>query len=315
MEMTRNLEKIIGFFLGGAIGDALGMPVEGLSKEEINNRYGSIHYFLKADERTRIRGLLPGQYTDDTQLMLATTKAIVNYNRFDVNNFVQEYLLMHKSDELRGVGSVTWSALNKLDKKVSYKHSGDDSLGSGCLTRTSPLAFLFQLYGDPHFDTIVEDAIRMTHNNNDAVRFSFIYYSLLQNVYSHDNLIDTSIMDRFIMNPKSKKHSDFINNLIAIKRIISTGEENYTLSTNVSCIDVLSAALFCFLKSPENYLHTVSRAVNLGGDTDTIAFVAGQLSGVYNGVNVIPEYLVKHLENNQNIRLIGKQFYKHIIDS
>ena len=62
-------------------------------------------------------------------------------------------------------------------------------------------------------------------------------------------------------------------------------------------MDTLEAALWCFLKT-DSYKDCVLTAVNLGGDTDTIAAVAGGLAGMYYGIGGkqgIPEKWIKKI--------------------
>ncbi|MFQ6672883.1 MAG: ADP-ribosylglycohydrolase family protein, partial [Candidatus Tectimicrobiota bacterium] len=62
--MTRTLEaRTLGCLLGGAVGDALGAPVEGMTRRQIRDRFGLITDYLP--ERFGA-----GVWTDDTQLTL-----------------------------------------------------------------------------------------------------------------------------------------------------------------------------------------------------------------------------------------------------
>jgi ADP-ribosyl-[dinitrogen reductase] hydrolase len=69
---TRKLEKYQGALVGLAVGDVLGMPVEGMSQEEIRERYRCVEKYIDpaADTRAGKLGLKAGQYTDDTQLAI-----------------------------------------------------------------------------------------------------------------------------------------------------------------------------------------------------------------------------------------------------
>ena len=57
------------------------------------------------------------------------------------------------------------------------------------------------------------------------------------------------------------------------------------------------SAIACFGLTPDSYEHTIGNAILLGGDTDTIAAMAGALSGAYLGQQAIPTHLLKNLEN------------------
>ena len=73
-------------------------------------------------------------------------------------------------------------------------------------------------------------------------------------------------------------------------------------------VDALEAAIWCFLNT-DNYKDCVLKAVNLGGDTDTIGAVAGGLAGVYYGMEEIPEEWLRLLPKKEWIvELVEKMF-------
>jgi len=61
-------------------------------------------------------------------------------------------------------------------------------------------------------------------------------------------------------------------------------------------LHTVPAALYCFLRSPGSFRDTVCLAASAGGDTDTIAAIAGALSGALNGVEAIPKQWLEGLE-------------------
>ena len=73
-------------------------------------------------------------------------------------------------------------------------------------------------------------------------------------------------------------------------------------------VDALEAAIWCFLNT-DNYKDCVLKAVNLGGDTDTIGAVAGGLAGVYYGMEEIPKEWLRLLPKKEWIvELVEKMF-------
>lgn len=74
-------------------------------------------------------------------------------------------------------------------------------------------------------------------------------------------------------------------------------------------VDTLEAALWCFLNT-ENYKDCVLKAVNLGGDTDTIASVAGGLAGTYYGKENIPAEWISGIAKSEWIQQTAEQFQK-----
>ena len=68
-------------------------------------------------------------------------------------------------------------------------------------------------------------------------------------------------------------------------------------------VDTLEAALWCLLTT-ESYRECVLKAVNLGGDTDTVAAVAGGLAGALYGIEGIPEEWLNTLIKREYIEEI-----------
>ncbi len=82
---TDRLRRFQGCLVGLAVGDALGMPVEGMPRHEVRERYGLL--------REMVDGWLPaGSTTDDTAQALALAESLVEVGRFDADDFVVRLL-------------------------------------------------------------------------------------------------------------------------------------------------------------------------------------------------------------------------------
>ncbi|GAF74678.1 unnamed protein product, partial [marine sediment metagenome] len=77
--------------------------------------------------------------------------------------------------------------------------------------------------------------------------------------------------------------------------------------------EAVACALYCFLKSPGDYSLTVLTGANTSGDSDSIACIAGGLSGTYNGISRIPKRWVNRVEKKEMLRgLASRLFYASI---
>jgi len=311
--------KYQGMIVGAAIGDALGMPVENLSHQEIKERYGFIQYYLKPDRRSKLSFLKPGQYTDDTQLMIATIRGLTKYQHHGLDSLVTE--LLSSKPSLRGAGQATWTALNRL-QEVGPKESGvEKAEGAGAMTRVAPLAVLAYKKSDLGYELLVEDATSITHKSDIAKASVFLYGRILTNLLnSFIDLKSENSLKNFA-DAYSKESTKDSSSVVLLKQKIrnlpsalTMTDENFVekFGTSGSVSDVLPAALYCFLKSPLNFEESIFRSVNLGGDADTIAFVTGQLSGTYNGIENIPHYLINKLENNQQLKQYSLDLYREV---
>ncbi|MBW1896990.1 MAG: ADP-ribosylglycohydrolase family protein, partial [Deltaproteobacteria bacterium] len=63
--------------------------------------------------------------------------------------------------------------------------------------------------------------------------------------------------------------------------------------------EAVALALYCFLRYPDNYEKVVIRGANTNGDSDSIACIAGSISGASLGVEAIPEDWIRGIEKSQ----------------
>jgi poly(ADP-ribose) glycohydrolase ARH3 len=85
------------------------------------------------------------------------------------------------------------------------------------------------------------------------------------------------------------------------------------LGNRIEALESVPTAIACFSRTPESYEETVSNAIFLGGDTDTIAAMAGALSGAWLGAARLPQRLVGLLESSPKgrdylVALAGRLF-------
>ncbi|HEY2587669.1 MAG TPA: ADP-ribosylglycohydrolase family protein [Tepidisphaeraceae bacterium] len=94
---------------------------------------------------------------------------------------------------------------------------------------------------------------------------------------------------------------EFADALAQAAGLISSGEIGL-LGTSLEANRSVTTALACFASHPDSYPDAVSRAIGLGGDTDTLAAMVGALSGARLGVQAIPAHLLAMLEDGPNGR-------------
>lgn len=64
----------------------------------------------------------------------------------------------------------------------------------------------------------------------------------------------------------------------------------------------MASALYCFCRSPGDYRCTVLTGANTVGDSDSIACIAGAISGAHNGIEAIPEQWRRDVEDADLLR-------------
>lgn len=90
------------------------------------------------------------------------------------------------------------------------------------------------------------------------------------------------------------------------------------LGNDVSALYSVPTSIYCFLKAHKSikgidsdnpFRRVMEYAISLGGDTDTIASMAGSISGAFYGDGVINQNLVKHLEFHEEIIALADRLY------
>ncbi len=78
------------------------------------------------------------------------------------------------------------------------------------------------------------------------------------------------------------------------------------LGNDIEAPRSVPTAIYCFLRQPQSYKDTVIYAISLGGDTDTIAAMAGAISGAYLGIEAVPSEWRAKLENREYVETLAE---------
>ena len=284
--------KLTDAVLGFVVGDALGVPVEFKSRFEL-------------DEKPVIdmRGFgtynqPPGTWSDDSSMTLATIENLADWKQPEPYQCMVNF-----SDWLFGghftpygkafdVGNTTRKAItNFVDGVKPWGLNGEWDNGNGALMRMLPLAFL---PGD------ITEKLRVTRE------YAALTHSHELNLLACEFFVE--VVDTLIRGVDSWLESAY--SLItfrgdpkgAFARIPRIGElTRDEIKSTGYVIDTLEAALWCFITT-DNYRDAVLTAVNLGGDTDTIAAIVGGLAGLKYGECAIPGEWLKQIARLDYIR-------------
>lgn len=233
---------------GEAIGDALGVPYEGRARDT---------FTCITMTGSEAAGIPAGTFSDDTSMALATLDSLMHRDGVvdpdDLRERYRDWLFDGKytaDGAAFGVGRTTYQALH-----TDHGLNGERDNGNGALMRSIPLAF----FGVSDDDVRAMSAVTHAHETSmDAcVRYVRAARALIRGASTREAAA-VAAEDGVWLVPRSQ--------------IESSG---YVLHT-------LRAALWC-LTTTDSYRDCVLTAVNLGGDADTTAAVAGALAGMVYG--------------------------------
>jgi ADP-ribosylglycohydrolase len=293
------LRKFSGCLLGAAVGDALGMPHESGAPNLNKMKYG----YRRAYKGHPNEALNPGQYTDDTQLMLLVGTLLAD-GKYNEERYATALRELYEKRALRFPdGSV--SAVCEHPVKEGEPRKGVKSTTAGCLPVAIPFALAF-----PDMSEACERAVRacnVTHTHPAAhaavsTLVTLIYHSLhetpdpigraLQKAQAEDEVLGGKIRNALAM---EKEGMDAQTALLKI-------------GNDISVFQTLPIAFFLISR----YSHPpdlLTVAANTGGNSDTIAMVCGAYLGASKGIEAIPEDLLAGLEDRQRIELLGQRLH------
>jgi len=293
------LKKFKGCLLGAAIGDALGMPNESTSPNLKKMKYG----YRRPYKNHPNEGLNPGQYTDDTQVLIlvATLLADGKYNEERYFTALRE---LYAQGKLRFPdGSV--SAVCERKNKENIPLKGVKSTTSGCLPIAIPFSLTF-----PDMNEGCERAVRacnVTHTHQAAhaavsTLVTLIYHTLHDSPDPVIKALEKAQVEDEVLGEKIKKALAMEN------EGMDTETALLKIGNDVSVFQTLPISIFLIKRYPHpSDLLTV--AANAGGNTDTIGLICGAYLGAAKGIDSLPPDLLVGLEDKQRIELLGQRLH------
>lgn len=329
-------ERFVGCLLGGAIGDALGAPVEFLSRSEIEEQFGS----------SGVRKFAPaygghGKVTDDTQMTLFTAEGLLraehrrtSTGQDDVPRAVHAAYLRWLSTQLQDA-RVPWDpdegeALSGWLLEQRFLHSerspgttcvtallgGDmgtpkrplnDSKGCGGVIRVAPVGLVA---ADP-FDLGCRVAA-ITHGHPSGWLAAGAFAQIICAITRGDpiRLAADGALERC---QEREDGSEVAEAMRAALTMVDDGrsltpETVELLGAGWVAEETLAISLFCALGAT-NPAEAMSSSASHGGDSDSTGSLTGNLLGAALGAGWLDESLLAQLEGRSVIEQVGSDLY------
>ena len=279
-EMAKDtLKRFQGCLVGLAVGDALGMPVEGWSTMEIRGRYGTL--------RDMIDGPRPaGNVTDDTLQTLFLAESIVELGEFNPDHAAEKLYTWYRTDPF-GIGMHTARVMGLIARGWPWRKAVEEverahaphTAGNGSLMRCSPIALRY--YRD--LVMLLEGSrlsSALTHLNRLCQEACVFFNAVLSRVLLGWDKKDAL---SFALEISSHASPEVLER--AESMVEKTADD---VPSSGFVLDTLECALWAWWHHVE-FEEGLVAVVNLGGDTDTNAAVAGALLGAQCGLDAIPQ--------------------------
>jgi len=300
--------RALGALYGLAIGDALGMPTQGLSRAAIVARYGLLlDGFEPGPPGHPIAAGLPaGTITDDTEQAVLLARLIVKDGGApDPGELASQLLAWEESMRTRGsldlLGPSTRRALDAIAAGASVEDTGQSGTTNGAAMRITPVGVATPS-GDPGLlvDRVVA-ASRVTHNTGIALAGAAAVAAAVS--AGIDGATVPEAVQRAAAaaaDAASCGHwaagADVASRITwAAGLVEGLGREQamdvvYRLvGTSLATQESVPAAFAVATISPQDPWLACRIAASLGGDCDTIAAMTGAISGACQGLESFPE--------------------------
>ncbi|MEA1943966.1 MAG: ADP-ribosylglycohydrolase family protein [Euryarchaeota archaeon] len=252
--------NVLNSMYGQAIGDMLGEPVEGLTREEIAAKWHTITGFLRKPS-----------ITDDTMMTHLVVQSICENHKVDRRHIAWTFL--ENRARIPRMGPTTAYALSKFADDPEFTPTTGTT--DGAAMRAPAIAWLFPM------DMVIRKTIEAslaTHGTAVAIAgASAIAYAVSSAINGAD--VETVI--------RASVHGAKDISASLASRI----RESVSLAKQMSLEDVIDIigcgieteeavpAVFAIIAKNQDFRESVLAAVNLGGDSDTIAGMVGAITG------------------------------------
>ncbi|MEN8210209.1 MAG: ADP-ribosylglycohydrolase family protein [Thermodesulfobacteriota bacterium] len=342
MTNRKTLKHYKGCIIGGAVGDALGAPIEFMSIDQIRSEYGEkgLTDYSEAYGRN-------GTITDDTQMTLFTAEGLIlskvrqeykgdkgvvdagyhallrwlytqELNRQD--NLIQNHgtcsivdgvLTGHKElFSLRAPGNSCLSSL-KSGRVGTIADPINNSKGCGGVMRMAPVGLA---YNDAekafHFGCKLA---ALTHGHHTGYLAAGTFAALISLIISANSLTE-AIDDATLILKSNRNHEETLraigNALDMVNKYIPGPDVMESIGAGWIAEEALAISLYCALVASDNLKKGVLLAVNHSGDSDSTGAITGNILGALYGFDIIPEHWLSELELRDLIEEIAEDLFE-----
>ncbi len=278
-------ERFAGVLIGTAVGDALGLPAEGLSRSRIERRWHGVwrHRFIFGR----------GMWSDDTEHTIFVAQALLSEPK-DAAGFQRRLawkLRLWLLGLPAGVGLATLRSILKLWVGVPPGRSGVFSAGNGPAMRSAIIGAYF--YDEPELRrAFVSASTRLTHTDPKAeIAAMAVAEAAAWTIDAKKPITDLlSTLAQLGQDGEWKEICNELEKAHGRGDSVLSFADSLGLAKGVSgyCYHSVPVALYAWLRSRENYRGALISVLNCGGDIDTVGAILGALAGASGKAESIP---------------------------
>nr|WP_037619664.1 ADP-ribosylglycohydrolase family protein [Streptomyces aureus] len=276
----KRMQRVAGAVVGSAVGDALGGPFEFGPEEVFSARFpvpGA------GGEMCGGGGWDPGEATDDTQMAVLVAESLLERDGLDLPDIFARFQRWAAADP-KDIGLQTedvltngmpWDLAAAIHFQVNQR-----AAGNGSLMRASTSAVYFAAAGQEASMDAARRIAALTHGDRAAWEGTAIFHELVRVTLEDADPLSAlpGVLD--LVHPDHRGRYGTV--------LAADWHPDQATEFNGAVWPCLGSAVWA-LRTTRTFEDALRAAIDLGGDTDTVAAVTGGLAGAYYGLDAIPE--------------------------
>ncbi|NWZ86278.1 ADP-ribosylhydrolase ARH3 [Poecile atricapillus] len=344
------LARFRGCLAGALLGDCLGAVFEGRSVVKLPELLSFLKGLEPAplEEGGEAAGSARGEllpYTDDTAMSRSVVQSLLAKQEFDEVDMAKRFAEEYKKEPNRGYGMAVVNVFKKLlspkcndvFEPARAQFNGKGSYGNGGAMRVAGISLVYSDVQD--VKKFAKLSAELTHANslgyNGAILQALAVHLALQEGLSRETFLEQLISHMEHVEANDKSLSDaralgfedlpFSKRLKKIKEFLELSsvpkaDVLFELGNGIAALRSVPTAIYSFLRCmdtdpdiPDHYnalQRTIIFCISLGGDTDTIATMAGAIAGAYYGEEQVPPSWEQSCEAFQETQRMATSLYE-----
>lgn len=257
----------------------------------------------------------PWSVSDDTQLTLATCESIIQQGTVSPEHIASRFLSWFQLGRITGIGASTLKALRDLEMGGHWALAGargEMAAGNGAAMRAAPLAFRLDP-AEAQDRQLLRDVCRITHHNEEAYIGGLAVVLAIRSVAFGRLSSTTNLLRQVARDLPDSLVRDRLEAIDSLAEDTPVTQVAQTFGSSGYVVESVPLALYAARSIDRAGLVEVLRgAIEAGGDTDTIASIAGQIAGAWLGARQVPSDLVDSLPAEVEISRIANEFARTV---
>ncbi|MCX5363138.1 ADP-ribosylglycohydrolase family protein [Streptomyces sp. NBC_00124] len=277
--MTDLTSRALGAVIGSAVGDALGAPFEFGPEGTFSARFPHPGH---GGEMCGGGGWDPGEATDDTQMAVLVAESLLEHGGLELPDVFRRFRRWAAADP-KDIGLQTEAVLSSGDPwdlaAALHFQTSQRAAGNGALMRAAPSAVFFAPQGrEPTMDA-ARRLSALTHGDRAAWEGTAILHELIRTALTGADPLAALPAALAAVHPDHRQRYATV--------LATDWHPDRATEFNGAVWPCLGSAVWA-LRTTSSYEEAVRAAIDLGGDTDTVAAVTGGLAGAVHGVDAVP---------------------------